>query len=140
MAHYALLNSQKKVTNVIVGPSEYLQDDDTIGSVDRTTYWENEFATLFNAHSCKRTSYNTRGNTHINGGTPYRKNYASIGYKYYVSHDGFAPPKPYPSWTLNTNTLLWDAPVDYPSNVEDSDGNPIIYEWNETDQSWDVVT
>jgi len=140
MAHYALLNSQKKVTNVIVGVDEFTQDDNTIGSIDRTTHWENVYANMMGANSCKRTSYHTIAGTHREGGTPYRKNYAGIGYKYYVSHDGFAAPKPYPSWTLNTTTLLWDAPVDYPTDLEDDNGDPITYEWNETNQSWDIVT
>ena len=137
MAHYAILNSQNKVINVIVGADEHTQDDDTIGSADRTAQWENEFAVLLGADSCKRTSYNTRGNEHINGGTPYRKNYASIGYSYDAEKDAFIPPKPFDSWTLNETTCLWESPVAYPDVVEDDDGNPIIYTWNETNQSWD---
>jgi hypothetical protein len=62
-----------------------------------------------------------------------RKNYAGIGFSYDATRDAFIPPQPYPSWTLNEDTCLWEAPVAYPD-----DGN--IYEWNETDQQWDEVT
>lgn len=62
-----------------------------------------------------------------------RKNYAGIGHTYDETRDAFIPPKPYPSWTLDEDTCLWEAPVAYPS-----DGN--MYEWNETDQQWDEIT
>jgi len=62
-----------------------------------------------------------------------RKNYAGIGFSYDSTRDAFIPPQPYPSWTLNEDTCLWEAPVAYPT-----DGN--IYEWNETNQQWDEVT
>ena len=62
-----------------------------------------------------------------------RKNYAGIGYTYDETRDAFIPPKTYPSWTLDEDTCLWEAPVAYPT-----DGN--MYEWNETDQQWDEIT
>ena len=62
-----------------------------------------------------------------------RKNYAGIGFSYDSTRDAFIPPKPYPSWILNEETCLWEAPVAYPD-----DGNE--YKWNETDQQWDEVT
>ena len=80
-----------------------------------------------------QTSYNTFGGEHKLGGTPLRKNYAGIGYTYDKTRDAFIPPQPYPSWTLNEDTCLWECPVAHPN-----DGN--IYEWNETDQQWDEVT
>ena len=80
----------------------------------------------------KKTSYNTRGGEHLLDGTPFRKNYAGIGYKYDQTRDAFIPPKPYPSWTLNETTCLWEAPVDKPT-----DGQK--YTWNEINQSWDLV-
>jgi hypothetical protein len=80
-----------------------------------------------------QTSYNTHGGVHALGGTPLRKNYAGIGYSYDAQRDAFIPPKPYPSWTLNEDTCLWDCPVAYPS-----DGGH--YTWNEAAQSWDAVT
>ena len=129
MAHYAFLNSQNIVTEVIVGKDE----------ADTSEDWEVFYGNIRN-QTCKRTSYNTSAGVHINGGTPFRKNYAGIGYKYYASHDGFAPPRPFPSWTLNTTTLLWDSPVDYPSVTQDSDGNDILYTWDEANQTWNQIT
>lgn len=79
-----------------------------------------------------KTSYNTFSGIHANGGTPLRKNYASIGYTYDSIRDAFIAPQPYPSWTLDENTCCWEAPVVYPD-----DGNR--YDWNEETRSWDVI-
>lgn len=57
-----------------------------------------------------QTSYNTHGGQHSKGGTPLRKNYAGIGYTYDPSRDAFIPPQPDPTWTLNEDTCLWEAP------------------------------
>lgn len=81
----------------------------------------------------KRTSYNTQGGVHTLGGTPFRKNYAGIGYTYDSVRDAFIPPKPFNSWTLDEETCLWEAPVAYPS-----DGK--LYIWDEDNQEWDEVT
>jgi len=89
-----------------------------------------------------QTSYNTRGGVHYepNSNTPsadqskaLRKNYAGIGFTYDKDKDAFIPAQPYPSWTLNETTCLWDAPVAYP---EDSK----LYIWNETITNWTEVT
>ena len=80
----------------------------------------------------KQTSYNTRAGEHLLGGTPFRKNFAGIGWKYDQTRDAFIPPKPYPSWSLNETTCLWEAPVAKPD-----DGQK--YNWNETNQTWDLV-
>ena len=81
-----------------------------------------------------QTSYNTRGGTHTQGGTPLRKNYAGIGFTYDAQRDAFIPPQPFASWTLNEDTCFWDAPVAYPN-----DNNP--YKWNDDTQSWvEIVT
>lgn len=76
-----------------------------------------------------QTSYNTNGGIHSEGGTPLRKNFASVGYTYDSVRDAFIPPKPYPSWTLNEQTCLWDAPTPMPA-----DGK--LYEWAEGALSW----
>ena len=81
-----------------------------------------------------QTSYNTIGGQHVNGGTPLRKNYASVGGTYDSTRDAFIPTKPYPSWILNENSCLWEAPVPYPD--ADSDER---YEWNEENQTWDEI-
>ena len=98
MAHYAFLNENNKVVEVITGKSE--DDADTLPEgFDSWEDWYEDFRGL----TCKRTSYNTRVNTHTNGGTPFRGNYAGLGYTYDEDNDVFIPPKPYPSWTLNSN-------------------------------------
>ena len=84
-----------------------------------------------------QTSYNTRGGKHYgqdgqpNGGTALRGNYAGIGYTYDATRDAFIPPQPFPSWTLNENTCLWDAPVPFPIDGQ-------RYNWDEATTSWVV--
>ena len=78
-----------------------------------------------------QTSYNTIGNEHKLGGTPLHKNYAGIGYSW--DGTGFAAPKPYPSWTLNADSYLWEAPVAMPT-----DGK--MYNWDEATLAWVEVT
>jgi hypothetical protein len=118
MAHYAFLNENNIVTEVIVGKDEGEEGID----------WEAHYG-AFRGQVCKRTSYNTRGGVHTLGGTPLRKNYAGIGYTYDAGRDAFIPPKPYASWLLNENTCLWGAPVAMPD-----DGG--LYHWNEATLSW----
>ena len=79
-----------------------------------------------------KTSYNTVGGVHNNGGTPLRKNYAGIGYTYDSVRDAFIPPKPFASWLLNETSCLWEAPVAMPT-----DG--ALYIWNEETTSWDLI-
>ena len=80
----------------------------------------------------KQTSYNTYGGEHALDGTPFRKNYAGIGFKYDQTRDAFIEPQPYDSWTLNETTCLWEAPVSYPTDNR-------IYNWNEENTSWDLI-
>lgn len=75
-----------------------------------------------------QTSYRTYGGEHPEG-RPLRKNYAGVGFTYDPERDAFIPPQPFPSWTLNEDTCLWDAPVAYPN-----DGKP--YRWDEQAQTW----
>lgn len=122
MAHYALLNYNNVVTKVITGKDE--------SSVDYNM--ELVYQDMFK-QICKRTSYNTKGGVHANNGTPFRKNFAGIGYTYDESRDAFIPPKPFDSWVLNESTCLWEAPIDYPI-----DNNS--YEWDEDNQQWIQIT
>lgn len=78
-----------------------------------------------------QTSYNTFGGEHILGGTPLRKNYAGLGFTYDREKDAFIPPQPFPSWLLDDNTCLWNAPVSKPT-----DGKQ--YTWDESTTSWVV--
>jgi hypothetical protein len=118
MAHYAFLDSNNVVTEVIVGKDE----------TDTSHDWEQWYGE-FRGQVCKRTSYNTFGGVHIGGGVPLRKNYAGIGSTYDEQRDAFIPPKPFPSWLLNEDTCLWNAPTPVPA-----DNKP--YYWDEASLSW----
>ena len=87
----------------------------------------------------KQTSYNTKGGVHKTGGTPFRKNYAGVGFTYDQSKDAFIPPKPFESWTLNETTCLWEAPIPMPELTQEEIDNNNYYKWNEQNQSWDLV-
>lgn len=76
-----------------------------------------------------QTSYNTHGGVHDTGGIPLRKNFAGIGYTYDKERDAFIPPQTYPSWILNEETCLWEAPIPYPTNGD-------IYSWDEEKVAW----
>ena len=78
-----------------------------------------------------QTSYNTSGGKHLLGGTPFRKNYAGVGYYYDAQRDAFIPPKPWNSWILNEETCLWEPPVPYPTNDPDK-----FYYWDELSKTW----
>ena len=118
MAYYAFLNTNNIVIEVIKGK------DENENGIDWEKYYEK-----FRGMACKRTSYNTYGNAHLQGKTPFRKNYAGIGFLYDSSRDAFIPPKPYNSWILDENTCLWYSPEPYPS-----DGK--LYKWDEESLSW----
>ena len=122
MGHYAFLDKNNVVTNVIVGNDEGFEGKD----------WEQIYGS-FQKQVCKRTSINTFLNKHSQGKTPFRKNYAEIGGTYDVEADGFYAPQPFPSWILNQETFNWEAPVDYP-------GDKKPYTWNEETISWDLET
>jgi hypothetical protein len=113
VAHYAFLDSENIVTEVIVG----IDENELIENLDPETWYGN-----FRGQVCKRTSYN--GNI--------RKNYAGIGFTYDSELDAFIPPKPYSSWVLNEQTCLWEAPIVYPT-----DG--FTYYWNEQDLAWELA-
>jgi hypothetical protein len=110
MAHYAFLDGDNVVTEVIVG-------------IDETELIEGEAPEIwygkFRSQNCVRTSYN--GNI--------RKNYAGIGYTYDEERDAFIPPKPFASWILDEETCQWEAPVAYPTDGE-------LYAWDEDSQDW----
>lgn len=120
MAHFAEIDSDNKVTRVIVVSNSYGPDilQELSAQFDGT--W-------------LQTSYNTRGGKHILGGTPLRKNFASPGYIYDAQRDAFIPPQPFPSWTLDEETCWWKSPIPYPT-----DGKK--YKWDELTLSWVEVT
>ena len=104
MSHFAKLDNNI-VTQVIVAEQDFINS----GHVGDSFLWV-------------QTSYN--GN--------FRKNYAGIGYTYDKGRDAFIPPKPYPSWLLNEDTCLWDAPVAMPDDDQ-------RYTWNEETSNWDLI-
>ena len=87
-----------------------IEEIDAIPKVekDNTIYWEGYYG------GCKRTSYNTKGGEHRLGGTPFRKNYAGVGYVYDPVRDAFYTEQPYPSWTLDESTCYWQPPTPAP--------------------------
>jgi len=125
MAHYAQVENGV-VTNVIVAEQDFI---DYLKSQNPAAQWV-------------QTSYNTRGGIHYDPvtGQPsadqnkaLRKNYAGIGFTYNEQLDAFIPPQPYPSWTLNQEICLWEAPTPRP------DGGS-VYTWDEPTQSWVTIT
>ena len=125
MAHYAFINDENIVVEVITGRNE----DDSVNGI---TDWEAYYASKRPGLRCLRTSYNTRAGEHAFGGTPFRGNYAGKGYSYREDLDAFIPPKPFDSWTLNESCYCWEAPVAYPE-----DGGE--YVWNEESTNWVAV-
>jgi hypothetical protein len=119
MAHWAEIDENNIVVRVLVVSDEqdhrgqdFLSNDLNLGGT-----W-------------KKTSYNTLAGVHQLGGTPFRKNYAGIGYSYDSTRDAFIPPKPFNSWMLNEDTCLWEAPIEMP--VEEGK----VFTWNEETTSW----
>lgn len=126
MAHYAILDENNIVIQVITGVDEDLTQVDLDGTVvgGSSEAWEEFYGSRpwLNAASCKRTSYNNN----------IRKRYAVIGYTYNSELDAFIKPQPFPSWILNSETCDWEAPLSYPTDGQ-------IYTWNETDLAWDLI-
>ena len=125
MAHYAFLDNNNVVTEVITGVDENIIQTDTDGSQvgGNTEAWETFYGN-FRGQVCKRTSYN--GN--------YRKNYAGIGSTYDAARDAFIAPKPFNSWVLDEDTCRWQAPTPKPT----TEGK--FYYWSEDDLSWREIT
>lgn len=125
MAHYALINKDNIVVQVITGVDENITQTDSDGTVVGGTSeaWEQFYASQpqFAGLTCKRTSYN--GNI--------RANYASIGGKYDPDFNVFIAPQIYPSWKLNYTTFQWEAPVARPDEVEG-----YIWRWSEINKEW----
>jgi hypothetical protein len=129
MAYYAELDENNVVTAVRTGTNEF--------SARLEEIYQERFGKVH-----KRTSYNTRGGIHYDSTTnqasedqskSLRKNYAGVGYSYDQQRDAFIPPQPFPSWTLNETSCLWEAPVAMPS-----DGK--AYMWDEDSAAWEEVT
>lgn len=130
MAHYAFLNEENIVTEVITGKDE----NETLP--EGFTSWEEYYLTQRpDAADCKRTSYNTIHNTHTLDGTPYRGNYAGIGGSYDPVNDVFINKKLFTGWVLNEN-YKWIPPVEEPSLTEEEIAANKYYDWNNETESW----
>ena len=112
MAHYAFLNADNIVTEVITG----IDETETIEGLTPEQWYGN-----FRGQVCIRTSYNAN----------IRKHYAGIGYTYDSNLDAFIPPQPYPSWTLDAD-CNWQPPTPQPQN-------DTFYTWNETTPEWNTL-
>lgn len=116
MAHYAFLDDNNVVTQVIVGVDEWEERE---GITDWEAYYGGR-----QGQKCIRTSYNGK----------IRKNYAGIGYTYDEDRDAFIPPRPYPSWLLDEDTCQWTAPIPYPNSQEGD-----VYDWDEEAGDWVLI-
>ena len=123
MAHFCKLGTGNIVEKIVVVSNDIATTEQAGVDFLNNLYGTND--------AWKQTSYNTRGGVHKLGGTPFRKNYAGIGWKYNQTRDAFISPKPFNSWILNEETCLWEAPVALP-DTENS------YNWNENTQQWDL--
>ena len=121
MAHFAKLDENNIVISVLV-----IADSDAPTEAKGETFCKNLFKVT---NTFKQTSYNTHQGVHLLGDTPFRKNFAGVGFTYDSTRDAFIEPKPYNSWVLNEDTCHWKAPVTYPT-----DGKGYI--WDEDNTQW----
>ena len=131
MAHFAKLDGGNIVETV-----EVVHNDIATTEQAGVDFLNNLYGT---SDVWKQTSYNTKEGEHLLGGTPLRKNYAGMGYKYDESKDAFYEPQPYPSWTLNETSYIWEPPLAKPELTQEQFDNYDRYKWNETDQTWELV-
>ena len=131
MAHFAKLGKGNIVEKVIV-----VSNDVATTEQDGVNFINNLYGTN---DVWKQTSYNTYGGVHELGGTPFRKNFAGVGFTYDQTRDAFIEPKPFDSWILDEETCLWEAPVAKPTLTQEQIDNNNYYRWNETIKNWELV-
>ena len=139
MAHFAKLGANSKVIQVLtLNNGDMLNadgvEDESVGQQYLETHnnWP--------AQMWIQTSYNTSSNTHRDGGTPLRGNYAGIGMTYDEDNDIFISKKPYASWVLNVAEARWQSPVGDAPALSEEEQTTHRYEWNESTGAWDKVT
>jgi len=140
MAHFAKLDANGKVLAVLtLNNSDMLNasnvEDETVGQqyLERHNNWP--------AQMWIQTSYNTVGGKHDKGGTPFRGNYAGIGYTWDKDDQIFWPKKPFTSWVKDVATASWKSPIgDAPALTEEQKTAMSYYLWNEAEQSWNLIT
>ena len=116
MAHFAELDENNLVINVVPAGDEFEFTGEELNQQVTGNVW-------------KRTSYNTINGIHLLGGTPFRGNYAAIGYKYNQELDAFIPPKPFNSWVLNETTYTYIPPIPMPDASNQ-------WMWDEENLQW----
>ena len=123
MAHYALIDKDNVVVQVITGVDENVIQTDLNGLQvgGSSEAWEEFYASQFEGLTCKRTSYNGK----------IRGNFAGIGFKYDPTFNVFIPPRPFDSWKLNYETYQWEAPIPMPEIDDD-----YIWKWSEYNKEW----
>src|SRR6056300_1842333 len=129
MAHFAKLG-----TGNIVERVEVVSNDIATTEQAGVEFLQNLYK---DRATWKQTSYNTRGGVHLLGGTPFRKNYAGINWKYDQTRDAFISQKPFNSWVLNEDTCIWEAPVAKPTATLEENQ---YYSWNESIVNWEIKT
>ena len=151
MAHFAKISETNEVLMVVVlNNSDMLNADGVETESIGQTYLEKH--NNWPAHLWIQTSYNTINNTHKNGGTAFRGNYAGIGFIWDSINNMFFYPKPYPSWVKNLEFSNWVSPIgECPEltdeqktqntrpNTETPASHSWGYSWNEDNQSWDLT-
>jgi len=143
MASFAKLNNNNIVIIVVSVVNDVLKDSN---GIEQESIGIDFLRKLYNEPDAiwKQTSYNTLGNVHLLGGTPFRKNHAATGYTYDFQKDAFISPKPFNSWILDETTCSWNAPISkpvtYTMGITDLNGNSIKdpYIWNEETLNWEI--
>ena len=139
MAHFAKISETKEVLTVLTLDNKDMLNAD---GVENESVGQQYLETHNNwaSHLWIQTSYNTYHNTHRNGGTPFRGNYAGIGYTWDENNEIFWSKKPYTSWVKHLESASWKSPIgDAPELTEEQQNNNSYYEWNEENQSWDLT-
>ena len=139
MAHFAKLGANGKVIAVLtLNNSDMLNasgvEDESVGQqyLERHNNWP--------AQMWIQTSYNTAGGKHSKGGTPFRGNYAGIGYTWDANDQIFWQKKPYDSWVKHISTASWKSPIGDAPALTEEQKKTSYYQWNEAEQSWDLKT
>ena len=145
MAHFAKLGSNGKVIQVLTLDNKDMQDHEG-KEVEAIGQQYLELHNNWPAQMWIQTSYNTTGNTHRLGGTPFRGNYAGIGYEWDEDNNIFWPKKPFASWVKDTTDARWQSPIGAApaltaeqTSQNDAGTHEWRYTWNEAGQSWDLT-
>ena len=139
MAHFAKISNENKVLAVLTLDDKNTENSEGV-EVESIGQAYLEKHNNWPANMWIKTSYNTSKNTHKKGGTPFRGNYAGIGYKWDPIDQIFWPPQPYPSWVKNMSEARWESPIGDAPQISDEEKLLSAYIWNEETQSWDFVT